>query len=407
LSLVLAAGITAAVTISPSGFAGAASGSGAPGVTPHQITLGLVTSITGAASSNFTGAVQGAQARIDLQNAEGGVDGRKINLVVGDDQTSFTAAQTAVNSLIQTHNAFGLIFISDLVAIAYRTAQQQGVPVVGFPTDGPEWGMQPNTNMVSTDGDQAAKLPANTEFAKVAKLEGATNMAVLAIANEPPSDVAAQQFVQAANAIGLKVGYQNFDLPLGSVNVTAAVLAMKQAGVDGFDSLMLSNTNFAVMEGAKQAGLTLKAPIQAVGYDQALINDPSAVQAGQGGIFSVFQVPVEEKTPATLAEQAAFKKYEHFTGVPNLNWTQGWISADLWINGLKAAGKNPTRGSFLKAVRSIKGYTAEGLLPLPLNLSLKDFGKNPTRACSYFVKLKGTTFVPLNHGKPICGNNVA
>jgi branched-chain amino acid transport system substrate-binding protein len=404
LSVLLGTVLTSVATAQ---VAGASSGGAAPGVTANQITLGLVTSQTGAAAANFTGAVQGAQARFDAQNAAGGVDGRKIKLVVADDQTSFTAAQTAVNDLIQVQNAFGLIFISDLTAGgAYKAAQQAGVPVVGFPTDGPEWGEQPNTNMVSTEGDLGATPPANTVTPKLAKLVGARNMAVLAIANEPPSDIAGQDFVKAAGAVGLKVGYQNYSIPLGGVDVTATVLAMKQAGVDGFDSLMLDTTNFAVMEAAKQAGLKLVAPIQAVGYDQALLDNPSALQAAQGGIFSVGQVPFEEKTSATKAEQAAFVKYEHFSGVPNLNWTEGWISADLWIHGLQKAGKNPTRSSFLSAVRSIKGYTAEGLLPLSIDLSSKDFGKNPSTSCQYFVKLEGTTFTPLNGGKAICGSVV-
>jgi ABC-type branched-subunit amino acid transport system substrate-binding protein len=200
------------------------------------------------------------------------------------------------------------------------------------------------------------------------------------------------------------VGYLSDSIPLGSVNVTAAVLAMKQAGVDGFNSEMLINTNLAIMEGAKQEGMKLVASLLPTGYDQALLNDPSAVQAAQGGIFATEQVPFEENTAATKAEQSAFETYEHFSGVPNLNWTEGWISADLWIQGLKRAGNNPTHASFLTAVRSVTGYTANGLLPQPLDLSLKDFGKETSStACQYFVTLKGTTFVPLNNGKAICG----
>ena len=69
--------------------------------------------------------------------------------------------------------------------------------------------------------------------------------------------------------------------------------------------------------------------------------------------------------------------------------------------------KNPTHASFLTAVRSITGYTANGLLPQPLDLSLKDFGKETSSTtCQYFVTLKGTTFIPLNNGKAICGSIV-
>ncbi|HLG66932.1 MAG TPA: ABC transporter substrate-binding protein, partial [Acidimicrobiales bacterium] len=56
----------------------AANRASAPGVTAKQIIIGLVTSETGPAAANFNGAVQGADARFKLQNAQGGVNGRKI-----------------------------------------------------------------------------------------------------------------------------------------------------------------------------------------------------------------------------------------------------------------------------------------------------------------------------------------
>jgi branched-chain amino acid transport system substrate-binding protein len=371
-----------------------------------DITIGIVTSLTGPASANFNGAVQGAQARFDLQNAQGGVNGHQIKLITGDDTSSPTGAETAVNELVQVRKVFGLIFISDLTSAgAYRLPQQMGIPVVGFPTDGPEWAQQPNTNMVATWGDQTANPPITTVYPKIAQLVGAKNLADLAIGNEPPSDVAAEDFAKAAKSVGLKVGYVNDSIPLGSVNVTSTVLAMKQAGVDGFNSEMLINTNLAIMEGAKQAGIKLVASLLPTGYDQSLLDDQSAVQAAQGGIFLVEQVPFEEKTAATKAEQSAFETYEHFSGVPNLNWSEGWISADLWVQGLEKAGQNPTHASFLTAVRSLKGYTANGLLPQQLDLSLQDFGKETSKTvCNYFVTLRGTTFVPLNGGKAICGD---
>ena len=42
------------------------------------IIIGYITDETGAASSTYINAVQGAQARIDAQNAIGGVDGHKL-----------------------------------------------------------------------------------------------------------------------------------------------------------------------------------------------------------------------------------------------------------------------------------------------------------------------------------------
>jgi branched-chain amino acid transport system substrate-binding protein len=407
IGLVLSACSSSAKSSSPpSSQATGSNVTAQPGATLSPITIGLDTSLTGPGAAGYPNAVKGAQARFDLQNAQGGVGGRKINLIVADDGSTPTGAQTAVDELVQVKKVFGLIFVSAVTTGAYKLPQQLGVPVVGAPFDGPEWGEQPNTNMVSTYGDVGTLLPVGTWDAEAAKLSGATNMAVVAIAGIPSAQEAAHLFVTAAKAIGLKVGYLDLSLPLGSVNATPVVLAMKNAGVDGFDSLILESSAIAIMTTAKQAGLNLKAPLLSAGYGQDLLSPASTLQAAQGAITSVNQVPFEENTPATRAEQAAFQKYANFSGVPDENWTEGWVAADIWIKGLEEAGANPTRPSFLNAIHSTTGYTAGGLLPASLDFSLKDFGKNPPTDCGYFAKLQGSTFVPLNRGKPLCGTVV-
>lgn len=378
----------------------------ASGVNSGAITVGLVTSQTGPAAADFTGNAQGAEARVLLQNAQGGVNGRQLKLVVGDDTSSVQGGQTAVSELIQQRKAFGLIFLSDFVSSGYRVAQQAGVPVVGWAVDGPEWGLQPNTNMVAVEGNVSPAPAPNTLEPKVAKLAGATNMASFAIGGEEPSVLGAKAFTTAAKSIGLKVGYEDYSIPVGTVNVTAVVLAMKQAHVDGFASFMLDTTDFAILSGARQAGLNLVAPISVTGYGQSLLDDAAGRQAAQGAIFGVSQVPVEENTTATRAEQAAFAKYEHFSGVPSLSWTAGWTSADLFIQGLMRAGNNPTRASFLASLHNLKGWTSGGLLPSAPDFSLANFGKAPQNTCSYYVRLSGSQFEPLNGGKAICGSNV-
>ena len=64
------------------------------------ITIVMITSLTGEGSSEFSQPPSGFNARIALQNAEGGVDGHKINGVVLDDQTSPTEIATAVQDAL-------------------------------------------------------------------------------------------------------------------------------------------------------------------------------------------------------------------------------------------------------------------------------------------------------------------
>ena len=111
--------------------------------------MGFVSTLTGVASSSFQDSQEGALARIDLQNAEGGVDGRKIVLDVADDQSSPSLDQTAVQSLVENKNVFGIIDYSSFAFGGIKYLQANNIPITGGGFDGPEWGQQPYSNMFS------------------------------------------------------------------------------------------------------------------------------------------------------------------------------------------------------------------------------------------------------------------
>src|ERR1017187_11032145 len=75
-----------------SSSAGAATGS--------PISIGLICSCTGPAGPEYLG-VQGAfLARIDLQNAQGAVNGHQIQMIFEDDATSPAQDPTAVQTVL-------------------------------------------------------------------------------------------------------------------------------------------------------------------------------------------------------------------------------------------------------------------------------------------------------------------
>jgi branched-chain amino acid transport system substrate-binding protein len=123
-------------------------GASTPGVTSNTITLGLITELTGPGAAVATGMVRSAEARIEQQNAEGGVYGRKIKLIAEDDETNPVTDKTATAALI-SKGVFGVIDDSAVTFGGYKLLQQAGVPVTGGAYDGPEWYEKPNTNMFS------------------------------------------------------------------------------------------------------------------------------------------------------------------------------------------------------------------------------------------------------------------
>jgi len=370
----------------------------APGITSKTITLGLITSLTGPSGPEDAGIIPAAQARIAQQNAEGGIDGRKIKLVTKDDQTNPATNQTASSALL-SQGVFGVIDLSAVTFGGYKLLQQQGVPVTGGAYDGPEWYEQPNTNMFSFSGPGDAKDPAYALSANFAKAHGGTNCGSIGYSISPSSQASASGFEFACQHAGLKNAYLNTTVPFGSVNVTTLALQLKAANVNALYLPLDEVTNFALMTALKQAGVNMKVIISATGYGQALISDTSAVPDAQGAWFSAAAAPVELKTPATKSFQAALKKYVHYTGVPDFAWYEGWGATDLMIKGLELAGKNPTQQGFITALRKVDNYNLGGL-ENPVNLTLSHFGKAPNKQCGYLAQFEGTSFV---HPQNVCG----
>ncbi len=386
--------------------AGAASGltASAPGVTPKTITVGLITEESGSGASGAYGIPAAFKARIDLQNAEGGVDGRKLQVVVEDDQSTSSANQTAAQALV----AKGVFAINDNSAFAYGAAtylQSQGIPTVGGGYDAFEWTTPSYTDFFSTaygvfSGSQQPRYLVDPTLLHKA---GATDFAVLGYSISPSSSGAAANEAISLKQAGFKVGYLDTSLPFGTVNVTATALQMKAAGVDSMVAEIDGNTELALITAGEQAGIKWKYVVLATGYGSQWLTNPTAVSESQHLYFGVLQTPVELHTSATIQEQAAFKKYAGFTGVPDFGWSEGWESAGLMIEGLQVAGKNPTRQSFVTNLRHVTSWDDNGLLSVPINF---EHTTTPAKKlCTWTTQLVGHNFVPVSK-TPACTNLV-
>jgi branched-chain amino acid transport system substrate-binding protein len=364
-----------------------------------------LTSLTGPAAAGFTTVPTGFKARIDLQNAEGGVNGRKINVVLGDDQATTSGALSAAQTLVEQKNAFamGMVSITGFGAAPYLT--RQNVPVTGTPLDGPEWA-PPNNNMFPTSGSPSPKFPAPTTYGTFFKREGATNVAAVAY-NTPTAAAGAKNLQASTEAAGLKSTYINSTIPLTQEGGFGSIVQqMKQEHVDGIYIEMQPTSNFALLEAMKQAGMNVKAYLMDISPPSAIFQNQAAASAAQSTWVPSHWVPAALQTPAAKAFQAALQKYAHQTAAPDENEYDGWAAADLLIKGLQLAGKNPTRDSFEKTLRAVTNYTAGGLLVSPANMTTSfgtgAEGSGPySQNCYYYSQYQGTKWVP--DAKPICG----
>ena len=370
---------------------------------PAPITLALITSLTGPGAPQFQTSPSAFEARLDLQNAEGGVHGHKLVPLILDDQTSPSEIATAVQEA--DSKAFGIVSDSALFFLAAKYPNQAGIPVTGSYQDGPEWGTQPYTNMFSADdGSVDPKYPVNTQLGTFLEKYGGTVIGTYGYGISPSSSRAAIAAAQSFKDAGGKVGVVDTSIPFGSVDFTTTALVAKQDGVNTIVPALDANSNYALAEALQQAGVKFKA-LFATGYESDVINSP-AWSAVQGDYFLSLFRPWSLPDAGTEQMQAAMEKYAHFTKSEFPTWGQeeAWAGADLMIKGLESAGANPTRAAVIKDLRGLKSYDDDGMLPVSFDYST-NFGHDPAQTCSWMMQATKTGFTAVS-SKPWCGTDV-
>ncbi len=399
LATLLLAGIVAVAGTGGTSAAGAATSA-------SPITLALITSLTGEGASEFSQAPAGFNARIALQNAQGGVNGHKISGIVLDDQTSPTEIATAVQDAL-SKGAFGIVSDSPLFFLAAKYPNQQGVPVTGGFFDGPEWGTPPyNTNMFASDvGSVDPKYPVNTGIGDFMKAHGGTVLCSYGYGISPSSTRSAIGTADSFVRAGGKEGELDTSIPFGSVAMTTEALVAKQKGCNSFYAGLDDNSNFALATALKQDGVKPKVVVFPTGYEPDVVGSPAWSDL-QGGYFDTTFRPFQLPNAGTQQMQAALEKYEHFKpgAFPNFSQYESWLGADLMIKGLELAGKNPTRAGVISALRNIKSYNGNGLLPETIDYATV-FGHDPAKSCGWYMIAEKKGFVPAS-SQTTCGTDI-
>jgi branched-chain amino acid transport system substrate-binding protein len=390
---------------------GASAQSGAaPGVSDKSIKLGFISSETGVAAANFVGADKACKARVGAENAKGGVNGRKIDLITIDDKSG-AGNQTAAKDLVENRKVFAVVNDSPFAFLTYRYLRDGKVPMIGGGFDGSYYYDPGSEWLISSLGD-GTPIPGITSdtAVRVMKKLGAKKVAAIGYGASPSSSETAKAVeTYGADAVGLEGVYLNNTLEFGSTDVGPVVLGIKNSGADGVYLPLDSNTNFSIVQQLQQNGVQVKANVLATGYSQDLLEQPIAKTITPNDVMQSSYKPIELGGKAIKTFTNNLKKYGGITGVPNYGVYTGYITCDMAIRGLQNAGDNPTRQSFVDGLRKTDGgiYDSAGLTCNPINLSYEHFGKiSDLESCLYYVQVKDGKFVVYNHGKPIKGKTV-
>jgi ABC-type branched-subunit amino acid transport system substrate-binding protein len=368
-----------------------------PGVTPDSVRLGLVYPDTGNSASLFAPFRAGVDARLGVADDAGGVNGRQVRYTWRDDGSNPAGNDAAAHTLVEGDRVFGVLESSSVASGSAAYLHGAGVPVTG-PALEAAWTHNDNmfsySNMVS-DG------PSVTTWGAFVAERGGHRAVIAQSAFSATSVTLADKLALSLQAAGVQV--------MGRVDATGPIdmpgigEKVRASGADVLVGTVTGGAFGQVVVGARMAHADLRVILSPVSYDQRLLRLFGPVLAGVY-TFVDYQ-PFEVDTPAHRRFLAAMRKYAPQVSPPAQQAAlAGWISADMFLRGLAAAGPCPSRAAFMRGLRETKGYDADGLLPAPIDFPTH-FGK--VNRCYTFLQIdahaKGFDLV---RPAPRCGEQI-
>jgi ABC-type branched-subunit amino acid transport system substrate-binding protein len=331
-------------------------------VTPTQITLGTVITLTGPVPGLFKGSGAGTDAYFKYINSLGGVNKRKLVMKQADDALNCNQNQTQTQGLVSQVFAFvGSFAVFDncgakvlaqnptVADVHYLLSDDANKEVNGFSP-------QPAPPGFRTGPYQYYKQHYPKAITKVGSLW----------ANTSPTTWANQK--AAEQSLGYKIIYERAVAPT-ETDFTADIVRMKDAGVEFWDLRNQNVANIARMVAeAAQQNFHPQVTMTNSEYDASFFNliaDPTAAN----GIltdqpFAMF-LGEDAKSVPEVGLFLKWMKKTHPDVTPDLFAMYSWASAALFVQALKAAPQNPTRADLISALKNIHSFNDNGLGPRP------------------------------------------
>ena len=373
----LAAFSTAFILLAATGSSALAQKTYDTGATDTEIKIGNIMPYSGAASAyGVIGKTEEAYFR--KINAEGGINGRKINFVTYDDAYTPPKTVEQARKLVESDEVL-LIFNS--LGTPPNTAiqkymNQKKVPQLFVATGATKWndpkqfpwtmGWQPNYQSESII--YAKYILKNQPNAKIAVLY--------------QNDDYGKDYLKGfrdglgAKAASMIIAEDSYEVTEPTID--SHIVRLKASGADVFFNI--TTPKFAAQAIKKNAEIGWK-PLHFLNNVSASIGSvikPAGFEASQDIISSAY---FKDPTDPHWKDDAAMKAWHAFLDkyYPEANRADGsvmygFIVSQGLVHVLKACGDNLTRENIMKQAASIKDFEPLGLLPgVKVNTSATDF----------------------------------
>lgn len=377
---------------------GASGGAGqeapVPGVTATEIRLGTHMPLSQSPAAAYAPIADGMRSLFDYVNdTEGGVHGRKIVLLVGDDHYSPADTVDVVRRLVEQDEVFAIVSgLGDPTHAAVAGyLEERGVPDLFVASGLARW----------TDPVVRTRFGGNPVYLQEGEILGQY------IAREHDGKKLGLLVENAEGGFegeeGIRRGIEGSGVEVVAVetyepiqwDVTAETQRLKNAGAEVI-AVYATPPPAASLVRTARTTLDWDAPIVVSGVDATELFIELAGRENAEGIVSVVfghQV-YETDNPGVQRHFEMMETYSPDVPVSNLT-LYGAAMAELLVEGLRRAGPDLTRDSLIDALETIRGVQCDVCLA-PVSLSPTDH--RPAEIETY-VRVVGGKWVPF--GAPV------
>ncbi|MBL6651724.1 MAG: ABC transporter substrate-binding protein [Reyranella sp.] len=321
------------------------------GVTPTEVTFGMHTDLSGVAATYGVSSSNGVKMRFDEINEAGGINGRKLKVIIEDQGYQVPKAVQACNKLINRDKVFAFVapLGTPMNNACFKDQFAVGVPNL-FPLSAARSMYEPYERLkfygaasyvdqvrsgidyfVKTKGKKAVcVMYQDTDFGKEV-LEGAE---------------------QQTKKLGIKIVETTAHKPTDQ-DFTAPITKLRNAGCDLVVMGTIVRDSIVPYTTARKAGWTDVDFLGSAAVYDLVVGAAQGMEGFYG--MGLTEMPYVDSNVASVKKFVEDYK-KRFNVDPNIGAVYGYVAADLTVQGVKNAGKDLTLDSFIKGMEAIKGY---------------------------------------------------
>jgi len=323
------------------------------GVTPTEIVLGMHTDLSGPAATYGVSSSNAVKMRFDEANDKGGIQGRKIKLIVEDTQYQVPRAVQAGTKLINRDKIFAMVapLGTPMNNALFKDQFEAGVPNL-FPLSAARSMYEPFN-----------KLKFYGAASYVDQVRAGINYFVTKKGKKVVCAMYQDTDFGKEVLDGIQIQVERMKIKLAETTThkptdqdfTAQITKLKGAGCDLVVLGTIVRDSIVPYATARKIGWT---DVDFLGSAATYDLFVAAAQGGvTEGLYAMGLTDMPYRDTLSPGAQAWFDRYkDRYKAEPNIGAVYGHVAADLTAVGLDRAGKELTLDSLVKGLESIRGY---------------------------------------------------